>query len=87
MFEEVNPESLPTSSMVAGISVAGGACASDGKLFEAMRDELNKSKRKQNNTEDILIAETAIVNGLTLLTGDRRLMEVAQRFGAICEAE
>jgi predicted nucleic acid-binding protein len=73
----VNPESLLTSSAVADISVADGACASDGKLFEAMRDELNKIKPKRNNTQDTLIAETAIVNGLTLLTGDRNLREVA----------
>ena len=87
LFEELNIEHHPTSSMVAGISVAGGACASDGKLYESMRGELNAlNKGKRNNSEDILIAETAIVNGLTLLTGDRHLIAVTEKFGGSCEA-
>jgi rRNA-processing protein FCF1 len=37
---------------------------------------------KQNNTQDALIAEVAIVNCFTLLTSDFHLSEVVKRNGA-----
>ena len=110
VFEALTPEQLPTSSAVAGISVAGGAAASAGgqiptesavwgvsrfgqakwgandNIFEGMRGELDSlNKAKRNNSEDILIAETALRNGFVLLTSDRDLMEVCRKYGGACE--
>jgi hypothetical protein len=99
----------PTSSFVAGISVAGGARVGasgivptesavwgisrwggakwgveDG-ILTGMRQELDAiNKRKQNNAQDALIAETAIRNGFILVTSDSDLFLVVTRYGGAC---
>ena len=80
---------IPTSSAVWGTSNWGQAywtSKDDGDLFQAMRDELNalSKRRGNNNTKDILIAETALRRGLVLVTDDRPLTEVAKKFGLSC---
>ncbi len=53
-------------------------------LYEPIKAGLDKAKKKQNNIQDALIAETAIKNGLTLVTHDRLLFEVVTEFGGAC---
>ena len=51
-------------------------------LFTRIRDDLAKlNKGKLNNIQDALIAETAINNGLVLVTEDRDLRIVVSREG------
>ena len=82
-FTEVSPKIIPTESFVLNVSRLGQAKLSDGELFNYLKnslDILNKSKR--SNGRDALIAETAIINGYTLLTSDKHLAEVAKKYGA-----
>ncbi|WP_135201053.1 hypothetical protein [Duganella callida] len=109
VFQNVTSSTTPTSSCVAGVSVAGGACPTgnatlptetavwgvskwgeakwskgDG-LFESMRCDLDgMNKAKKNNTQDILIAETALRNNLILVSSDAALCEMMSKYGGKC---
>jgi predicted nucleic acid-binding protein len=91
-FEDVKPTVLAASSFALDIEGAGWDQAewNDGSgNFEKMRDRLrwlDKESRKKNrdplNQErDILIAETAIKNHATLVSGDENLRQVVSEFG------
>lgn len=87
-FEEINPSVLLASSFAFGIEGAGWdqACWNDGSgNFEKMLAELRsldpKNKDPLNQLRDILIAETAIKNGATLVSGDSNLRKVVLKFG------
>jgi predicted nucleic acid-binding protein len=81
LFAQTISKEAATSSMVAGISVAGSACPSDGELLLRMKNELDKHNGDQrgNNMKDALIAETALRNGWTLVSNDADLIDVATR--------
>jgi predicted nucleic acid-binding protein len=53
----------------------------DGKLASAIRSDLDRHRKKRNNIQDALIAETAITNGFTLVTCDGALRHVAEAHG------
>ena len=81
-FAEVRPETVLTESFVFDVSRWDHAKWSDGVLFKKLKQELDAmNKFKPNNTQDVLIAEVAIVNGFTLLTSDGDLAEVVKRQG------
>ncbi len=95
-FEEVKPIVLPASSFAWGIEGAGWDQAewNDGSgNFEKMRDRLRQldkesGKKKKvpleqvlNQERDIFIAETAIKNHATLVSGDKNLRQVVSEFG------
>jgi hypothetical protein len=78
----------PTSSFAFDIEGAGfdEACWNDGsRHYESMLQRLKEldpnSKSFLNQTRDILIAETAIKNGATLVSGDKNLRQVVSEFG------
>jgi predicted nucleic acid-binding protein len=77
---------LPTQSFVLELSRLNQARLSNGVLFKAMKERLDRlNNKKQNNSQDVHIAETAIENRLTLVTHDRDLYLVATEFnGAAC---
>jgi len=77
---------VPTESSVWGVSVWGAAKWSrEDDLFSGMKRDLDRiSRRKRNNVKDILIAETAIRNGWTLVTSDVRLAKIASKYGCNC---
>jgi predicted nucleic acid-binding protein len=75
-------ELLPTQTFVFDVARSDYAKWGDGKLFNSLKtglDALNGGK--ENNTRDALISETAIGNGLTLLTTDEDLKIVTERHG------
>ncbi len=85
-FDEIAPEKLLTESGVWGIVSRWGEfkwSAGDGvfKRMLSRLEELDGEKRYPNQHRDILIAETAIKNGLTLVSDDRRLRKVTEEFG------
>ena len=109
MFEFLVGDDAPTSSAVAGVSVAGGACASSNgvaptesavwdlsrwgqakwgandDIFAGMRRDLDAlNKRKKNNVQDILIAETSLRNGWVLITADADLFAIVTKHGGAC---
>jgi predicted nucleic acid-binding protein len=90
VFEEINPEGVLASSFALDIEAAGldQACWNDGSgNFEKMLDRLqqldrkNKKKKLPNQLRDVLIAETAIKNKVTLVSGDKNLQKVVSEFG------
>ena len=75
IFQEVdNP--IPTESALWGKSNWGECKWAEDDLVEEILRELNKKKRKKNNPQDALIADTAIKNKYILITEDRPLYEV-----------
>jgi predicted nucleic acid-binding protein len=81
-FREFIPTLTPTASFLWDESRFDQARWSDGKLFEALSADLLHGQKKDNATRDALIAEVAIVDGVTLLTADSTLAKVARRHGA-----
>jgi predicted nucleic acid-binding protein len=86
--EEILPTSLPASSFAFGIEGAGFGQAywNDGsgnfeKMLTRLRQLDPKNKSAQNQMRDILIAETAIKNEATLVSGDSNLRQVVSEFG------
>ena len=61
-----------------------GQWTKNGELYRAIRAAMGKRERDRNNPRDALIAETAIVHQLVLVTADGPLGEVARTFGAKC---
>jgi predicted nucleic acid-binding protein len=52
-----------------------------GKLVDLIQSDLDRDRKKPNNLQDALIAETAITNGFTLVTCDGPLKQVAETRG------
>lgn len=71
---------IPTETMIWGLSEWGSSkWGSDGGLYETIKTELDKkNKKKKNNIQDALIAETCILNNFTLVTNDRDLLTVIE---------
>jgi hypothetical protein len=85
-FEKLGPDRLLTESAVWGISKWGESKWSSGDgMYDgmlALLRTLDKGKKPpENQHRDILIAETAIKWGLTLITGDCKLRKVTEKFG------
>jgi len=66
---------LPTASFVIGVSRLDQARLGDGNTFQNLRGSAAR------NTHDALIAETAIKEGLVLVTNDKDLRERARKAG------
>jgi len=87
VYDEIHAAKVPASSFAFDIEGAGfdQACWNDGSgNFERMLarlQELDGKKNFANQVRDILIAETAIKNGATLVTGDSKLRKVVLEFG------
>jgi hypothetical protein len=88
-FETIAAQSLPTESFVWDVSRWDHAKwpAEDSQFTKMLSrlQELDAPKRKdvKNQLRDILIAETAVRNGMTLVTGDENLKTVTLEFGGL----
>lgn len=72
---KIRPILIPTSSCAFDISRFDESKFGDGIIF-------NKIKRGNiKNVEDALIGETAIKEGITLVTNDKRLMNIVMELG------
>lgn len=68
---------LSTESSVFGVGRYGVGKYGGGNLLKKIWENLDKkNKKKKNNSKDALIAETAIINGLILVTHDSDLYSV-----------
>jgi len=77
---------LPTENFILNISRLDKAKLGTDKYYTKILTELDKHKRKENNRQDALIAETALVNQITLVRNDEILIKVAKGFGvAVCK--
>src|SRR5262249_51198900 len=91
VFKQIGPDSVSTPSTILGVSALGRSRLSgeDG-VFEKMLarlEELDKASKKKpknefvNRRRDILIAQTAVRDGLTLVSNDGNLRQVTKEFG------
>ncbi len=77
---------VPTESAVYGISKNGLAKYSQSNnKYKTILSMLDKLRKKDNNMQDALIAETAIINKYILVTHDKNLLKVVTELGAPCE--
>jgi hypothetical protein len=90
LFEQMGPDQTPTRSAVWDVSAWDQAAWSDEDgVFERMLVRLKaldaasrkRTRNPSNQQRDILIAETAVKNGLTLVSGDANLRRVTIEFG------
>lgn len=73
---------ISLESSAYGVSRYGMSKYGGSELSIAIWKELQEKKKKKNNSKDALIAETAMVNGLTLITHDNDLSKVSAKLGA-----
>lgn len=66
---------------VLGAGFDEGEWRNDASLYDALKTGLDAAWKKENNIQDALIAEATILHGLTLLTADKALAEVARKHG------
>jgi hypothetical protein len=89
-FHEIDAEKLPTETAIWGVSRWDEAkWSADDGIFDRMLArliELDGRDRGQNQRHDILIAETSIKNGLTLISADENLRTVTAEFRGRVEA-
>lgn len=81
LYKKVRKISIATDSLVLGVSRLDQAKLGQSDLYNQIKNELDKFKRKKNNIEDALIAETAIINDLILVSNDKNLLIVTRNFG------
>lgn len=88
VFEEIRPASTLASSFCFDIEGAGFDQANwnDGsgnfdKMLARVQQLDTKTKERLNQLRDILIAETAIKSGATLVSSDSNLRQVVSEFG------
>jgi predicted nucleic acid-binding protein len=81
VFQVIPQEAIPTESAVVDVSRVDGAKIGDSVLYNSMLQELNRAKPKEHdhNIKDALIAETAIKNGIVLVTDDKALQDSARK--------
>jgi hypothetical protein len=82
VFEEIDPETLPTGTGVLDVPAWVSSKWGEGELLHDILmtlDGLNNEKK--NNINDALIVEVAIKHGYCLLTSDRDLAHSAGIFG------
>jgi predicted nucleic acid-binding protein len=82
IFQKIPQEKMPTESGAWNISSWDDFKWSDPNdhLREEILAEMDSRKKKQNNQQDSLIAETALKNNLILVTNDGILMDTMKRF-------
>jgi len=79
VFENIDQDNISTAPGVWGVSKWGNSSWSDGNFYKKILNDLNQIEKKKNNVQDALIGETAIKNGLILITNDKTLAEVVKK--------
>ena len=76
-----NMKMKPTNTSIFGVSTFGMTYYGKGPLFDNILKELDGRKKKDNNPQDALIGETAIMKGYTLVTTDGNFCDVVRSEG------
>lgn len=78
----LRPKVIPTETLVFDVSRFDHAKLSNGALYRELLDSLDtRGGRRVNKIRDALIAETALKQGLCLITADESLADVAELHG------
>ena len=82
VFHEVQKSVIATESAVWDLSEWDNAkLGTEEGLYQQITERLGElNKKKKNNSQDALIAETAISNGQILVTNDKDLRTVVNEF-------
>jgi hypothetical protein len=86
-FERAHTEWVPAAQFVFDMAGAGwgqgswGLNAHTHRAMLARLSELEGTRRGSNQVADVLIAETAMKHGATLVSGDEKLRIMASEFG------
>jgi len=90
MLKTIDPQQIPTESLVWGVSEWGNAkwgvdalCESIFRSITVVDINTGKQSSDRNRWGDALIAETAIKHQLALITNDKNLSQVAAAHGAV----
>lgn len=77
---------VPTTSAVWDVSRWDQASwGADDNLYSTLKSELDTlNRRKDNNVQDALIAETSVKEGFVLVTDDGDLATVTKKYGGKC---
>ena len=75
---------VSTESAAWDVSLWDQAKWGKNNLYSDIKSELDKLKKKENNVQDALIADTAIKKGFILVTDDTRLCKVTKKLGGKC---
>jgi len=81
IFSIIEKRIMPTETTIFDVSSFDQAKLGNGDLYKKLLTQLNKKTKKPNNVKDALIAETAILNHLTLVTHDEALFTVITKNG------
>lgn len=80
-FTYIAPTSTPTESFILDFSRLGEAKLGDSQIYTDIKNYLDSQNgSKENNVQDALIAETVILQNLTLVTNDRHLLSATIAF-------
>jgi predicted nucleic acid-binding protein len=81
IFTLIAPTSTPTETFILDVSRLGKAKLGDSQIYTDIKNYLDsRNNSKENNIQDALIAETAILQNLTLVTNDRHLLSTTIAF-------
>lgn len=81
LFLRLERIELPVETFILGNARLDKTKLGDGKVFFQIKTFLDGCKKKKNNLQDALIAETAAVNSLILITDDDCLFKACVRYG------
>lgn len=84
IMQKISDELVCTETFITNVSRLNQAKLGKGS-YTKLKVELDAQKKKANNIQDILIAETAFENSYLLLTSDRDLAAVMQRNGGMVQ--
>ncbi len=85
MFTMIPQDHIPTESFILGHSRLDMARLGEGNLYSDIKGKLDEQNGgRSSNIKDALIAETAIMNGLTLVTDDSDLYTVVTEYQSPC---
>ena len=81
IFQKIEQDPIATETFTLDISKLDKAKLGISIIYGQILSRLEKIKRKKNNIQDALIAETAITKHLVLVTDDKDLLIVISELG------
>ncbi len=81
VFSVISGTTIPTESVVMDVSRFDLSKLGDANLYEKIKKELDKIKKKPNNIQDSLIGEASIKNHFILVTDDKNLRKIVKKLG------
>jgi len=81
VFDETESGSIPIETFVLDTTPLGHSKIGPGSKYIEILETMNRIKKDKNNIKDSLIAETAYIQGMILVTGDKNLCKACKELG------